>query len=244
MNKGMLPKEYYRDQNGMHPIFVSPSDIDNLAIDIDNLAADIDDLAGVGRTTETVKGNADNIATKADDSAVVHKTGDETIAGVKIFSDRFIGAAPLMHIEDQKSSGTGGGTFTQGDWRTRDLNTEITNEITGASLASNQITLPAGTYEISANASTYGVSKNMSRLQNITDGTTALWGTSIRSLSSMNASSYSFILGRITIADSKVFEIQHRCESTRTTTGFGLAVGGAFAVDHETYTQIWIKKIG
>ena len=28
-------------------------------------------------------------------------------------------------IEDQKTSGTNGGTFTSGDWRVRDLNTEV-----------------------------------------------------------------------------------------------------------------------
>jgi len=46
----------------------------------------VDALAGVGRTTETVKDNADTIATKADDDAVVHDTGNEAVAGVKTFS--------------------------------------------------------------------------------------------------------------------------------------------------------------
>ena len=30
-------------------------------------------------------------------------------------------------IEDQKSAGTAGGTFTSGAWRTRDLNTEVSD---------------------------------------------------------------------------------------------------------------------
>src|SRR5690242_14620433 len=38
-----------------------------------------------------------------------------------------------------------GGTFTSGAWRTRTLNEELRNTL-GASLASNQITLPAGSY--------------------------------------------------------------------------------------------------
>jgi hypothetical protein len=42
-------------------------------------------LAGAGRTTETIKGNADAIA--ALDAAVVKKTGAQTAAGVKTFSD-------------------------------------------------------------------------------------------------------------------------------------------------------------
>ena len=44
---------------------------------------------------------------------------------------------PFLHIQDQKPQGTYGGTFTAGAWRTRDLNTVLTNTITGASLAAN-----------------------------------------------------------------------------------------------------------
>lgn len=50
--------------------------------------------------------------------------------------------------------GTHGGTFTAGAWRTRDLNTVLTNTISGASLSNNQITLPAGKYYVEASAPT------------------------------------------------------------------------------------------
>ena len=52
----------------------------------------------------------------------------------------------LLHMRDEKANGTQGGTFTSGSWYTRDLNTVVTNEINGASLSSNQFTLPAGDY--------------------------------------------------------------------------------------------------
>ena len=61
----------------------------------------------------------------------------------------------FLHIQDQKPQGTNGGTFTSGAWRTRDLNTVLTNTITGASLADNQITLPAGKYYVEASAPAY-----------------------------------------------------------------------------------------
>ena len=56
----------------------------------------------------------------------------------------------LLHVRDEKSNGTAGGGFTSGSFQTRTLNTVMTNEISGASLASNQITLPSGTLALSS----------------------------------------------------------------------------------------------
>lgn len=49
-------------------------------------------------------------------------------------------------FEDQKANGTAGGTASTGAWTPRTINTSVSNTITGVSLASNQITLPVGTY--------------------------------------------------------------------------------------------------
>ena len=54
----------------------------------------------------------------------------------------------FLHVRDEKAANTPGGTFTASAWQKRDLNTVKTNQISGASLASNQITLPAGTYHV------------------------------------------------------------------------------------------------
>lgn len=69
MDPGTKPEEYYRDQTGLHPVFVTPAqiatiegDIDTVEGDVSDLGGDIADLAGVGHTSETVKGNADAIA--------------------------------------------------------------------------------------------------------------------------------------------------------------------------------------
>ena len=48
------------------------------------------------------------------------------------FSGAFESA--LVHIQDQKSAGTNGGSASDNDTVTRDLNTVLTNEVTGASL--------------------------------------------------------------------------------------------------------------
>ena len=55
----------------------------------------------------------------------------------------------LLMTNDQANN-TGGGSATSGAWRTLVINTSKKNNITGASLSSNQITLPAGTYCVRA----------------------------------------------------------------------------------------------
>lgn len=145
----------------------------------------------------------------------------------------------ILHIVDEKASGTNGGTFTAGSWVTRTLNTERTDEI-GSTLASNQFTLPAGTYNIDASAPGAGVYSHQTRLRNITDGTTTLVGTSEWNNDALNAQTRSHIRGRFTIAAEKTFEIQHRSAASEATTGLGVAV--AFG-EVEVYTQVWIEKV-
>lgn len=151
--------------------------------------------------------------------------------------------AELLHVIDSKSAGTEGGTFTSGDWRTRTLNTVSTNEISGASLSSNQITLPAGTFFIIASAPGHQVNRHQARLRNTTDGTTTLAGTTEYAgvdAATAGGMSRSFIVGRFTIAAQKVFEIQHQSSVTKSGDGFGNAA------DHgetELYSWALIWKV-
>lgn len=149
--------------------------------------------------------------------------------------------AQLLHVQDQKASGTDGGTFTSGAWRTRTLNTEVTNEITSASLASDQITLPAGTYFISAFAPAGTVLNHKAKLYNVTDASDTLLGTTEYSTNSASIITKSTINGRFTIADTKVFEVQHRCNTSKASTGLGFASN--FSVI-EIYTDVMIWKVG
>jgi hypothetical protein len=149
----------------------------------------------------------------------------------------------LIHVQDQKATGTQGGAFNNGAWRTRTLNTILTNEISGASLAANQITLPSGTYYIEASAPAFRVSRHKALLYNITDAANEIIGTSEISLNTGSyATTRSFIYGRFTIQSSKVFEIQHRGVITRAVDGFGLAFGVGGVI--EVYTDVKIWKVG
>lgn len=142
---------------------------------------------------------------------------------------------------DEKSNNTEGGTFTSGDWRTRVLNTTRgTNSIAGSSLSSNQFTLPSGTYKIYATCPALGVSLHKARLQNITDGTTVLIGSSERTDNTDTVSTNSIVSGTFTINSQKTFELQHRCSLTVNTVGFGSPSN--FSVV-EVYSQIEIWRI-
>jgi len=149
------------------------------------------------------------------------------------------GSLSTAVFADEKTSGTQGGTATSGAYRTRDLNTSRGNSISGCSLASNQITLPAGTFYISASApANNGVNGHQTRLQNITDSTTAIFGHNTKNPDYVSTSST--IQGVITIASSKVFELQHRVTTTYSADGFGTAL----SFNTEVYSQITIMKVG
>lgn len=146
-----------------------------------------------------------------------------------------------INLQDHEISGTSGGTFTTGAWRTRILNTEV-NDVGGlCSLASNQFTLSAGTYIIDAIAPGYNCNGHQLRLQNITDTATILTGQSAFSRTGASASQYPASLkGMFTIGASKALELQHSCETTSTTLGFGVAASQGT----EVYAVVELWKIG
>lgn len=163
-------------------------------------------------------------------------------------AERLIDLAGLQHSNenlaifvDQKADTTPGGTFTSGAWQIRDLNTTRVNNISGVSLAANQITLPAGTYEIEASAPARQVDLHKARLFNVTDAVTAIVGTSeVSEATGTIATPRSFILGEVTIASAKSFRLEHRCSTTRGTDGFGSASSFGEA---EVYSIIKIRKL-
>ena len=132
-------------------------------------------------------------------------------------------------IADVKASNGDGGTFTSGAWRTRDLNTELSDEDNIVSISSNQFTLQAGTYLIVFSAPAHNANSHQTRLYNISTSLNLQYGQSAYSGSTASMTTYSRGAVRVTIASSTVFEIQHRCASTTST--YGLGVGSSGAMD-------------
>ena len=174
--------------------------------------------------------------------------GDTSIPWNRIIDARSFVNLPSKRdyilIRDVKAAGVNGGTFTSGAWRTRDL-TEKTSDAGGnASLAANRITLEAGTYEFHircpASDTTSEIGLHQARLYNVTDGSVVSYGTSEYSVVSGYVTTSSIVVGKFTIASSKVFEVQHRSQGTVTTCGFGRATnfGG-----EEVYTVAEFWKV-
>lgn len=151
------------------------------------------------------------------------------------------GQQKYVLIRDEKSSGTHGGTFTNGDWRTRNLNTLTVDETGQVSLSSNQFTLSAGTYRFSASAPARIVGNHTCRLQNTTDASTVLVGEVCIAGTGGFTVTHSRVEGQFTITASKTFELQHRCATTRATDGFGEAAN--FASTAEVYATIELLKV-
>jgi hypothetical protein len=147
-----------------------------------------------------------------------------------------------MTVVDQKAANTPGGTFTLGAWRTRDLNTILINEIPGASLASNQITLPAGSYRITAFSPSSYVGTSKYILYNVTGAADLLIGTCTYSDPAGAYDLRDSIFGTITLSGATIIELRHRSTGTYATYGFGHAANIDSKV--EVYSQIEIIKIG
>jgi hypothetical protein len=135
--------------------------------------------------------------------------------------------ANFLYVRDEKASGTQGGTFTSGSWIQRNLNTLVTNNIVNASVASDRVTLPAGTFFFEGYCPALNCDHHRAAIYNFTDSTFSLYGGngSWSTSSTVNDSSTAQVCGTVTIASSKTFELRHRCATTRATNGLGYAPG-------------------
>jgi hypothetical protein len=145
----------------------------------------------------------------------------------------------VLWVNDEKASGTPGGDGAQGAYVVRVLNTVKKNSITGATVASNQITLPAGTYRLDVIAPSAVSSSHKVYFHNVTDGATVAGGSSQYGGSGGNTLS---IIGRseFTIATAKTFEVRHWIGTNITSTGLGSPASTGQA---EVFTQVFIEKV-
>jgi hypothetical protein len=144
-------------------------------------------------------------------------------------------------FEDQKASGTAGGTPTTGARNTRTLNTTVKNNITGASLSFDQVTLPTGTYYISCESRAGSVQENKLFLRNVTDSTDDIIGLNSATTTTTRGTAYATAKNSITIAGTKVFQLENFIGSNGSGgAGLGYA-NGTGAV--EVYSQFFVQKI-
>ena len=145
----------------------------------------------------------------------------------------------VARITDSKTSGTAGGTFTSGAWRTRDLNTIEDDPDSIVTLSSNQFTLGAGTYLIQWSAPVYRVNSHKTQLYDVTGATDLGKGSSEYSNNGDSVQTISVGSDVVTLTANNTFEIQHQCQTTVSGDGFGVAA--SFAA--EKYTMVTIFKL-
>ena len=145
-------------------------------------------------------------------------------------------------IADSKGNTTDGGTFTSGAWRTRDLNQEISDEDSIVSISSNQFTLAAGSYLIKWKCPAMKVDHHVTKLILITGSVSSFTekaGSSSYAADNAVVQNESFGVARVTLTGSGAFEIQHRCDVTKTTDGFGQPANGYASESIYTIVEIY-----
>lgn len=196
--------------------------------------------------TDLILPGGANITTAAGDEAefVEYASGDwrctnyskasgEPVAGVY--------TSQMLYVRREETSGTVGGTATTGSLQTLTLNTVVTNEITGASLGSNLITLPAGTYRINARSPFYRTNAAYIQIYNSSDTTEIEQGSNIYSSSSSGDMEWAHAFAVFTLASSKDIAIRYRCTTTTGTSDLGNAKSYLGVV--EVYTEVIIEKV-
>jgi len=204
-------------------------------IGVGGIATGGGDLTADRTVTVTESSSAQATAGVDGSTAMTPRRTAEAIASLGAFSGK------LLHVRDEKPSGTIGGASVAGSFVVRDLNSILTNEIAGASLSANRVTLPAGEYWIDAHApgNLTGLHKILWR--NITLAADVLVGTSEGNVAdSGSAQTTSRLRGRFATSGVEVFELQHRT-SLSAAAGLGRAAGFGVA---EVYADVAIWKVG
>jgi hypothetical protein len=156
----------------------------------------------------------------------------------------------LLHVREEQATNTNtASNLTGSTWSQCVLNTVKTNEIVGASLGSNQITLPAGTYyatiSVPINFVVAGaVLYFKSRLRNLTAGATVVFTPTTGQNGTTAAAAVNPIQSasaRFTLSATSVLEFQHWQNR-----GTGAFLGGAVTSGYgepEIYADVQIVKV-
>jgi len=142
------------------------------------------------------------------------------------------GGSLYFCAREEQASGTDGGACAATTWQTRTLNTVTKNTIVGASLASNNITLPAGTYRIEARYPTAGLMNHKGAIYNNTDSAFSILGD-------VSASkTHGIISGNILITAQKTFSLR-QFSSAADGQGFGTGLASAGQTEVFATVEIW-----
>lgn len=203
--------------------------LDAIKREIETTIADLDALVIPSKATEA------QAETGTDDTNFL--TSLTGVASVKTHSP-FVAFA---YFEDQKAANTDGGSGST-SYATRTLNTEVHNSITGASLSSNQVTLPTGTYLAEGRCPALRVNGHKCRLYNATAASVIAYGTSEFGAVGTGSivQTWSTVVTKFVLASASAVQLEHALQNTTNGADYGLAVNKTGV---EVYSTLKIWKL-
>lgn len=154
-----------------------------------------------------------------------------------------LGVDNLLIVVEEQVTGTNGGTSTADAWTARVLNTVKFNNISGSSLASNQVTIPAGTYYYQGSSPMRRTDDLKLRLRDVTNSVTLDLSPNLYSNSSATyeQARHEFS-GTFVVAGEIDLEFQYWANVSSATTGLGEA--NNIDSTAEVYSELKLWKVG
>lgn len=149
-------------------------------------------------------------------------------------------STPLVCLSAEYAKGTLGASTTSGSWQTRPLNTKSVDTAAICTLASNEFTLPAGSYEIIAAVTMFAATYAALRLYNVTDAAMVLQSPNQYVYQSASNSGEVGIRGRFSITAAKTFRLETQVGNSST---WGQGLANDFVGTGEIYAQVLIRKV-
>jgi glucose/arabinose dehydrogenase len=208
-------------------------------------ASDVLEILNIGAGVCTITAGSCSVSTTGT-LALVQNAGGRlvfTAASTSIFQADGVAATSTTFaiFNETQASTTQGGSSVSGSLQKRTLNTTVINTITGCSIASSVITLPAGTFLVEANAPFLQSVFAKIILRNTTASTNAIIGLSAYVSSAEDAVYMGLLSGTVTTTASTNFELQYQVHTSKATQGLGVA--SSFSSINEIYATIKIEKI-
>lgn len=149
----------------------------------------------------------------------------------------------LMQVRNEQTAGVEGGASVAATWTERVINTEVVNEITGASLAANLITLPAGTYRVEGwgqfSFSGTGSSYCQHRVRQRTGTPTTLVVGAKGVVATGGSTVIAPISGKFTLAAEQDIAFEYLTQKAQTTNGQG---AGGGLTENSVFAELNIYK--
>lgn len=140
------------------------------------------------------------------------------------------GPRQFLHFQDSKTSGTNAQSISATTWTKREC-ASVSNTITGASITTSVITLPAGRFRIDVSATGIYVAASAGhqrlRLRDTATPTTVLAGPNMSVIGTNTIAPMLNLRGVFTLSASRTLEVQHYVTTTGGVAGAALTTGEA-----------------